>query len=89
MSVLGVLASSAGSDFSLWSDLLEVVLYGLGAGIGLSIAFGLAMRGWILGTTPRPDGTGGPAGANLAMAVFFSVLCVAAVAFALASMLHR
>lgn len=89
MTVFGVLAASAGSDFNLWHDLGEVVMYGLGAGVGLAIAFGLAMRGLILGSTAQREGRGGAAAANLAMGVVFAVLCVGAVVFALASMIHR
>lgn len=89
MSFFGVLASSAGSDFNLWHDLGEVVLYGLGAGVGIAIAFGLAMRGFILGSTAQREGRGGAAAANLTMGVVFAVLCVGSVVFALVSMLHR
>lgn len=84
-----VMAASAGSDFHLWRDLGEVVLYGLGAGVGLAIAFGLAMRGFILGSTAQREGRGSVAAANLTMGVVFAVVCVAAVVFALASMVHR
>lgn len=84
-----VLAASASSDFNLWHDLGEVVLYGLGAGVGLAIAFGLTMRGFILGTQAQRDGRGAAAAANLTLGVVFGVVCVASIIFALASMLHR
>lgn len=84
-----VLASSAGSDFHLWRDLGEVVLWGLGAGVGLAIAFGLSMRGFILGSAAQREGRGGVAAANLTMGIVFGVVCVGAVVFALASMVHR
>ncbi len=85
----GLIASSAGSDFHLWRDMLEVVLFGLGAGVGLAIAYGLAMRGMILGSAAQREGRGGAAAANFAMGGVFAVVCVGAVAFALLSMLHR
>ena len=85
----GLIASSASSDFHLWRDMLEVVLFGLGAGVGLAIAYGLAMRGMILGSTAQREGRGGGAAANYAVGALFAVICVSAVAFALASMLHR
>lgn len=84
-----LIASSAGSDFHLWRDLGEVVLFGMGAGVGLAIAFGLAMRGLILGSTAHREGNGVSAVGHYAIGVVFAVVCVAAVAFALASMLHR
>ncbi|MBJ7471550.1 MAG: hypothetical protein JHD16_09630 [Solirubrobacteraceae bacterium] len=88
MSTLPI-ASSPESDVNLWLDLLEVVLYGLGAGIGLSIAFALAMRGLILGGNAQRDGRGLAAAGYLAFGVLFTLVCVAAVGYALLSMVHR
>lgn len=85
----GLIASSASSDFHLWRDMLEVILWGLGAGVGLAIAYGLAMRGLILGSAAQRDGRGGAAAINYAIGGLFAVVCVGAVAFALLSMLHR
>ena len=84
-----VIASSAGSDFHLWSDLLQVVLWGAGAGIGLAVIYGLAMRGLIIGSVARREGRSVAGAAHTAMGLFFSVLCVVAVVAALATMLHR
>lgn len=84
-----VLAATSSSDAGIWTDLLEVVGYGLVAGIGLSIAFALAMRGWILGATAQRDGRGGTAAGQFTLAVVFSAVCIVAVGFALVTMLHR
>lgn len=89
MSALTILGASAGADFNVWADLFEVILWGVGAGVGLTIAFSLAMRGLILGEIAKREGRGGAAALHLTKFVVFSVVCVAAVGFALASMLHR
>lgn len=89
MNALTILGASAGADSGVWADLLAVILWGVGAGVGLTIAFSLAMRGLILGGIARRDGRGGVAALHLTKFVVFSVVCVAAVGFALASMLHR
>ena len=84
-----VIAASSSSDASIWSDLLEVVLWGLVAGIGLPIAFALAMRGLILGSHAQREGRGGAATANFALGAVFGAVCIAAIGLALVSMFHR
>lgn len=84
-----VIAASASSDADIWTNLLEVIGWGLLAGIGLPIAFGLAMRGLILGSAAQREGRGGHATAQFAMGALFSVVCAGAIVFGLISMLHR
>lgn len=84
-----VIAASASSDGAIWTDLGEVVLWGLFAGVGLPIAFALAMRGLILGSHARREGHGGAATAQFALGAVFSVVCIAAILFGLVSMLDR
>ncbi len=42
--MITLLAASSSSDSSLLSDLASVVLYGLGAGLGIAILFSVAIR---------------------------------------------
>ena len=37
-----VIAASTASDASVWSDLLSVVVYGLIAGVGITVLFSIA-----------------------------------------------
>lgn len=84
-----VLAASASSDASIWSDLLEVIFFGLVAGIGVPIAFALAMRGLVLGEHAQREGRSGAATVQFALGAVFSAVCIAAIGFALVSMFHR
>ncbi len=85
-----VIAASASSDAHIWTNLFEVIAWGLVAGVGLPIIFGLAMRGLIVGSAAqREGGRGAYASAQLALGAFFSIVCVGAVVLALFSMLHR
>lgn len=73
----------------VWSDIGAVVAWGLGAGVGLTIIFSLAIRGFTLGEAARREGNSASATLHLAVGMLCGVLCVLAVAVALASMLHR
>jgi hypothetical protein len=87
MSPVTALAAES-SDLSVWEQLLEVVIVGSIAGIGLAIAFSFLVRGVTqAGHARRGDGEGGflP---NLALAAVSGVVCVAAVLFAVYEMVN-
>lgn len=87
--MITVLAASASSDDSIFSDILEVIGFGAVAGIGISIAFSLMIRGFLLSEVARRENRSGAAMGNLAIGVVFAIVCVLAVAGGLLSMLHR
>ncbi|WP_022929166.1 hypothetical protein [Patulibacter americanus] len=85
MSPVSVLAAES-SDLSVWEQLLEVIVVGSIAGIGLSIAFSLLVRGIIqAGNARRGDG-GSALLPNVALAAVSGLICVAAVLFAVYEM---
>jgi hypothetical protein len=87
MSPVTVLAAES-SDLSVWEQLLEVIVVGSIAGIGLSIAFSLLVRGIIqAGNARRGDGTSGLL-PNVALAAVAGLVCVAAVVFAVYEMVN-
>lgn len=88
MSTLVIAASSA-SDSSVWSDLLSVVLYGLGAGVGIAIIFSVAIRGLVSAAGARRDGRGGAALVWGGVGIVGVVACLGAVALGLVTMLAR
>jgi hypothetical protein len=85
MSRVTVLAAES-SDLSVWEQLLEVVVVGSIAGIGLSVAFSFLVRGVTRAGSARRDGEGGALLPNLALAVVSGLVCVAAVVFAVYEM---
>lgn len=91
MTVAAILAASTSSsdDGSILSDILEVIGFGAVAGIGISIAFSLMLRGFLVFGAATRDGRRAVALANGAMGVLFAAVCVAAVVGGLISMLHR
>ena len=64
---------------------------GLGAvaGTGISIAFSLMLRGFLIAGAARRDGRKGLALANGAMGAVFAVVCLLAVVGGLLALLHR
>lgn len=82
-------SSSASDDGTILSDILEVIAFGAIAGVGISIAFSLMLRGFLVYGTASREGRRGTAMANGAMGVVFAIVCLAAVVGGLISMLHR
>jgi NAD(P)-dependent dehydrogenase (short-subunit alcohol dehydrogenase family) len=87
MSPVPVLAAEA-SDLSVWEQLLEVIVVGSIAGIGLSIAFSFLVRGVTLAGSARRDERPGGFLPNVALAVVSGLVCVAAVVFAVYEMVN-
>ncbi len=71
------------------SDLLEIVIVGLVAGVGLSIAFALAIRGIVEAGDARRAGESAAFARHTAIATLCLVICIAAVGFAIYSMIHH
>jgi hypothetical protein len=69
-----------------WDDLLEVIVVGSIAGVGLSIAFAFLVRGVIQAGTARREGRGSAVLPNLALATVSGAVCLAAVVFAVYEM---
>lgn len=84
MSTLTVLAAES-SDLSVWEQLLEVIVVGSIAGIGLSVAFSFLVRGVTQAGSARREGEGAVL-PNLVLAVVSGLVCVAAVVFAVYEM---
>lgn len=70
-------------------DLLEVIVVGLIAGVGLSTAFALAIRAIVEAGDARRAGTVGRFARHTALATVFVLICIGAVAFAIYSMIHH
>lgn len=70
-----------------WGDLLEVVVVGGIAGVGLAIAFSLLVRGVIQAGAARREGRSAAVFPNLVLAGAAGLVCAAAVAFAVYEML--
>ncbi|MDO9356698.1 MAG: hypothetical protein Q7T55_23580 [Solirubrobacteraceae bacterium] len=89
MTAASVLAATSSGDSSMMHDIGEVILFGSVAGVGISIAFSLMLRGFLTAGIASRDGRRGAAIANGALGSVFAVVCVAAVIGGLLSMLHR
>jgi hypothetical protein len=87
MSPTTVLAAES-SDLSVWEQLLEVVLVGSVAGIGLAIAFSFLVRGVTQAGAARREEHGGAFLPNVALAAVSGLVCVAAVVFAVYEMVN-
>lgn len=87
--IASVIAITPSSDSSILSDILEVIAYGAIAGVGISLAFSLMLRGFLVAGIASRDGRKAVAMANGAMGALFAVVCVLAVVGGLLSMLHR
>jgi hypothetical protein len=72
-----------------WADLLEVIVVGLIAGVGLSIAFAGAIRAIMSAGTARREGEVAAFAGHAALAGVCLLICIGAVAFAIYSMIHH
>lgn len=70
-------------------DLLEVIIVGLIAGVGLSTAFALAIRSIVEAGDARRAGLTGRFVQHAAVATVCVVICIGAVGFAIYSMIHH
>ncbi len=70
-------------------DLLEVIVIGLIAGVGLSTTFALAIRSIVEAGDARRAGAGGRFVQHAALATVFVVVCIGAVGFAIYSMINH
>lgn len=70
-------------------DLLEVIVVGLIAGVGLATAFALAIRAIVEAGDARRAGTTGRFVQHTVLATVFVLVCVGAVAFAIYSMINH
>jgi hypothetical protein len=85
--LVSVLAAS--DDTSIVHDLGEVVVYGALAGVGLSIAFALMLRGIIGFGAARREGRTLHLAGHGTLAVVFGAACLGAVVLAFATMLAK
>ena len=72
-----------------WADLLEVIVVGLVAGVGLSIAFAGAIRAIMSAGTSRREGEVAAFAGHAALAGVCLLICIGAIAFAIYSMVHH
>lgn len=72
-----------------WGDLLEVIVVGLIAGVGLSVAFAGAIRGIISAGASRREGEVAAFVGHAALAAVCLLVCIGAVVFAIYSMIHH
>lgn len=72
---------------SVWGELLEVVIVGSVAGVGLAIAFAFLVRGAAQISAIRHGEHDGPLAPNLLLVAASGLICVGAVVFAIYSML--
>jgi len=71
---------------SVWGELLEVVVVGSIAGVGLAIAFGFLVRGAAQSSAIRHGEREGSLALNLLLVAATGLICVAAVVFAVYEM---
>lgn len=74
---------------SVWEDLLEVIVVGGLAGIGLSIAFAFAIRGVVQAGAARREGRTRATAGYVALTTVAGAVCIAAVVFAIVTMIHK
>lgn len=85
-----ILLAADAPESTVWENLLSVVLYGTGAGVGVAVLFALAIRGLATSAAARREGQGGlRVGAWGAIGVISLVLCIAATVVGVVTMLHR
>ncbi len=70
-------------------DMLEVIVVGLVAGVGLSIAFAWAIRAIMSAGTARRDGETAAFAGHAVAAAACLLICIGAIGFALYSMIHH
>ncbi|MDO9406817.1 hypothetical protein [Patulibacter sp.] len=71
---------------SVWGELLEVIVVGAVAGIGLAIAFAFLVRGAAQSSAIRHGEREGSLVLNLALVALTSAICIGAVVFAVYEM---
>lgn len=75
---------------TVWEDLLSVIIYGTGAGVGVALLFAVAIRGLATSAAARRDGQSGLRVVGwAAIGVLGVVLCLAATGIGVVTMLHR
>lgn len=83
-----VLAEAA--EPTVWEDLLSVILYGTGAGVGVALLFAVAIRGLATSAAARRESKSGlRVAASAAVGVLGVALCIAATVLGVVTMLHR
>jgi hypothetical protein len=87
--VIAVVLGASGADSSVWSDLLSVVIFGLGAGVGIAIIFSVAIRGLITSGVARRDGQRGAARVWGGIGIVGVAVCLGAIVLGIATMLSR
>lgn len=83
--VLAEASSATGSE--IWMRILEVVLFGSVAGIGLSVAFAFALRGVVAANHARREGDVGAWARNAVLGLVAGLVCVGAIVFAFVEIL--
>lgn len=73
---------------SVWGELLEVVIVGSVAGVGLAIAFAFLVRGAAQVSAIRHGERAGGLAPNLLLVAISGLVCIGAVAFAIFEMLN-
>ena len=73
---------------SVWGELLEVILVGSIAGIGLGIAFAFLVRGAAQSSAIRHGERTGSLALNLLLVAATGLICVGAVVFAIYEMIN-
>jgi hypothetical protein len=71
------------------TDMLEVIIVGMIAGVGLSVAFAWAIREVMSAGTARREGETLTFARHAAAATVCLLICAGAVAFAIYSMIHH
>jgi hypothetical protein len=79
----------AGASVVDWNALGKVVLYSLIAGVGVSLAFGIAIAGSVRFADLRREGRGALAGAYVVCALLGLAVSVAAVAYGIYLMTQK
>ncbi|WP_210493921.1 hypothetical protein [Patulibacter sp. SYSU D01012] len=83
--VLAEASNATGSE--IWLRILEVVLFGSVAGVGLSVAFAFALRGVVAANQARRTGDMGGWVRNAALGLVAGLVCVGAIVFAFVEIL--
>jgi len=87
--MIHLIAVTSSSDASIVSDLVEVIIAGAIAGIGLSIAFALMLRGIIGFGAARREGRTLHVAGHGTLALVFGAACLGAVALAFWTMVQK
>lgn len=80
---------ASGSSIVDWTALGKVVLYSLVAGVGVSLAFGITIRGSVRFAELRREGSGAQAAAYVTVALLGLAVSAAAVAYGIVLMTKK